>query len=545
MSARQARRWHCLDFLPLPPSFFLILFLQVYLHTPFGHFAAVPIMTDDVQAPEAVNSSRPQQSCDSDNLRRQGYTWNSSSLSPSFDNPGSSESIYNAIRVATPNLSARCSGTAYDKGPALEAANIAMFIPTDSSHEDQSLTDHQASQREGKNTNAVWWRNHMPSDQVSHRPPDPSSPLADAQNEHRRAVSLDATHTKHHKWPGKLTPAVTTVQPSHPPPTRQPTPPGLPSFNTPEAVLCSAQFLVGQNGRHHRRGQPGETQRAVSYGDTLRRFFGLSPPTEPGANTFPAVGIGRAEDGTIVQGRFPYRQSGHGTSPARQLQDHPFHLTGLPIAEPERGRTANRSETDVEAGKDTPKPPRPRRRVRILTPPSLRRASTTLDGTQETAVSPRSRKSARGTLLGLMQTSAQSETPSMAAPSTVAIESSVQAMGVIGEHDLPQAQVQSVLSRSISGERTAEETTTEETTAPHPVADILFWLPFQIHGHCCLGSSSVRSSREDLDSLDVIASRDTYATAREYQSESGYWSWFSSVYHFIWPRSLSDEQSRV
>lgn len=509
-------------------------------------------MTDTIQVPDAGESVHPSRSPPgvSDNPRRHGYTCTSSSLSSSFDNPGSPDSIYNAIRVSTPYQSARCSGAAYEMGPVMEeglAANMAMFIPIDSSHDDQPLTDNGLPRKERKKANAVWWRN-VPSAQISPRPPGPSSPLADGQNVHRRAISLDATDAKRHSpsWPGKLTPAVTTAQPSYPPPERQPTPPGLPSFNTPEAVYCSAQFLVGPNGRpHHHRGLPGEGQRAASYGDTVRRFFGLSPPIEPGANTFPAVGIGRPEDGTIVQGRFPYRQSGHGTNPTRQLQDHPFHQSGFPVAESRSVGNVNGFERDLEAAKDTLTPPRPRRRVRILTPSSLRRMSATLAGNstcaEETAVSSRSRKPARpSALLGLTQTPSRSDTPSRAAPSG-AVESSVQVLGTIGDHDSSPTHVLSVLSQSISGETADEQVTAEETTTPHTVTDALCWLPSQMYVHCCPGSSSVRSSREDLEALDVIASQETYATAREYQSGSG--SWFSAVCHFIRPRSLDSERS--
>lgn len=150
------------------------------------------------------------------------------------------------------------------------------------------------------------------------------------------------------KWPGNLVSPADPIPPRYPPPIRQPTPPGLPSFGTQEAVCYSAQFLShptsldppneerlrdtvhriipGRSGTDANRNRP--------YGDTLRRFFGFSPST-PSAlpSTPPAVShIGRAEDGTAVQGRFPYRQSGHGMNVARHLEDHPFHRRAIPPA---------------------------------------------------------------------------------------------------------------------------------------------------------------------------------------------------------------------
>lgn len=301
-------------------------FPAIYPHSFIGTSAATPIMTVNHDSDSGTGGQQSRQS----RSRQQDNTCDSSSLSPSQDNPGSSETIFNAIRVSTPNWSARRSGTAYDMGPVIEeglAADIAMFIPADSSHDDQS-------RRGNKNADTAWCQSHMHSEQVSHR-------LADTQHAHRRAISLDTTdrNLPSPNWPRKLGSAVTTVQPPYPPPQRQPTPPGLPSFNTPEAVYCSAQFLVGQNGRAGpQHSIPGNGQRAASYGDTLRRFFGLSLSTETRAGIIPsAIGIGRAEDGTMVQGRFPYRQSGHGINLTRQLHDHPFHQDHLPAARHETG----------------------------------------------------------------------------------------------------------------------------------------------------------------------------------------------------------------
>lgn len=520
-------------------------FSAIYPHSLIGTSAA-PIMTvnHDCDRDTGGQQSRPSRSRQHDN------TCDSSSLSPSQDNPGSSESIFNAIRVATPNWSARRSGTAYDMGPVMEeglAADIAMFIPADSSRDDQS-------RRAANKADTAWWQSHMHSEQVWHPLPNQSSPLADTQHAHRRAISLDTTdrNLPSPNWPGKLGSAVTTAQPPYPPPERQPTPPGLPSFNTPEAVFCSAQFLVGRNGRAgpQQHSIPSNGQRTASYGDTLRRFFGLSPPTETRAGTIPsAVGIGRAEDGTMVQGRFPYRQSGHGVYLTRQLHDHPFHQDHLPAAEHET--EADRDEADPEAAssKDPQGPARPRRRVRIQTPPSIRRFWPTADGrstsTPENAASTHPRKPARSiALLNLTRTSPQQDTPSRAAPSTGAVESSVQGVGLMSAHNpSPPTQLQSVLAQTPSEERAVEDS---HPPSPHAVSDALAWLPAQIYAHCCLGGHCVHESREDLEeALEVVESRDTYATAREHQP--GYLSWISSVYYRIWPRPrpLISDQSAV
>lgn len=498
---------------------------------------------------ERGDDSLPERPVGSNKLRRRNYASDSSVLSHSHDVPGSSESIFSAIRVPTRTHSARQSGIAYHMGSLMEegrAADVAMFISSGSS-DDRPSTGHDLPRRGQKTVETVWWQSHMGSDQVSHRPPDlPSSPTADTQPARRRAVSLDATSSNGPgpRWPGHIGSAVKTVRPLYPPPERLPTPPGLPSFNTPEAVYCSSQFLAGQGGRTgHSRGIPGDRQRATSYGDTFRRFFGLSPSSGSGPSSS-AVGIGRAEDGTAVLGRFPYRQSGHGINLTRQIQDHPFHQTALPVAECEA--EYDRNDTDVEAAstKDTGPLARSRRRVRILTPPSIPRLWPSPDGqstsTPENAASMRSPKPPRPiALLGLPQTPSRLDTPSRSRPSTGEVECSVQGVGLMGERDSSTpAQLRSVLDRT-----RGEERVNESSRERHVVSDAVCWLPSQIYAHCCLGNRCVHESHEDLEGLDVVESWDTFTTAREHQS--GYLSWISSVYYRVWRRSLTGEQSPV
>lgn len=227
---------------------------------------------------------------------------------------------------------------------------------------------------------------------------------------------------------------------------------------------------------------------------------------------------------------------------ARQIQDHPFHQNALPVAECESG--LDRDESDLEATntKDTGAPPRSRRRVRILTPPSIRRLWPSPDGHATSApgntASVRSRKPTRPvSLLGLPQTSLRLHIPSRAPPSTGEVESSVQGVGLMGERSSSTpAQLQSVLSQNRS-----EERVNPSATGQHAVSDAVFGLPGQLYAHCCLGNHCVHESREDLEELDVVESRETFATAREHQS--GYLAWISSVYHLVWPHSSTSEQS--
>lgn len=145
-------------------------------------------------------------------------------------------------------------------------------------------------------------------------------------------------------FPESFPSPVGPVLPKYPPPMRSTTPPGLPSFGSREALCYSAQVLVrpsplnGRGQQHVQVSSNAQCQGQVSnqhtsYRQLLRRFLGLSSSTPTPSSDGVVRGIGRAEDGTVVQGRFPYRQSGHGVNIARRLEDHPFHRLNLPIAE--------------------------------------------------------------------------------------------------------------------------------------------------------------------------------------------------------------------
>lgn len=156
-----------------------------------------------------------------------------------------------------------------------------------------------------------------------------------------RVVSLseaDSSGAKRPKWVLNLISPVKPFRPKYPPPDRSPTPPGLPSFGTPEAIHYTSQFVVrssfpnGQIPQHDRSsaGRESGSRAPESYSQMLRRIFGLSSssstvPTTSQANRRHGCIVARAEDGTAVQGRFPYRASGHGTNLNRHLEDHRFH----------------------------------------------------------------------------------------------------------------------------------------------------------------------------------------------------------------------------
>lgn len=489
--------------------------------------------------------SRPGPFLDQESLKRRNYTCDSSSLSPSTDLPGSSESIFNAIKVTSPEGSTPMSGTAYNMGPVLEeglAANIAMFIPSASSNDGHPLAERHSAGKERRRVDTVWWRNQMLSDQPSHyRPHLGAGPFTEtilaadaACNLHRKAISLDTVGGNQHvpRWPENLGSAVSTFRPQYPPPERQPTPPGLPSFNTPEAMYCSAQFLVGQNGGRHMCDVGQQTQ---SYGDALLRFFNLSPSNDIAPGGLSVAGIGRAEDGTIVQGRFPYRQSGHGINLARQLNDHSFHQSNLPVAENEAEQLRQVMGTE---GTSTKSPGYPsRRRIRIYTPPSISRLWPFSDSTSGSAIPPRPRKQGRAITLFSLQRNAHTQNGSTSAPSTV--ESSVQGVGVIGNQISPTSSpLQSAHTQAIQGDLADEEL--PETG--HSISDFLSWIPAQFC-LCCSGRR-ISKNRHSMEPLEVVTTGETYLTAREDQHRRQWGSsWISCLSSLVCPGALLSGQS--
>ncbi|KAJ5659464.1 hypothetical protein N7507_005915 [Penicillium longicatenatum] len=405
--------------------------------------------------------------------------------------------IFNAVRVSTPNEDPRLYENSYTMGSIVErglAANMARLIPPEpqgSSQDGRPLTQHRRLFKSRQRADELGWRNQLFSDNgACHKSQLGASPLNEADyltesvgNQHRKAISLDAVDghgprspRKYPCWPGSSMPtAVRTVQPTYPPLERSLTPPGLPSFNTPEAMYCSAQFLVGHNGPralapNHPHGLPATGQCSSSYGEAFRRFLGLQSTVDTDPVVSGSIGIGRAPDGTTVQGRFPQRQSGHGTNLARQLEDHPFHQNTLrvaPISQASPDLFRTRIEADTSASKHYPVQP-PRKKI-------IRRMG-----------------------LGILGRAL--------IPASVPAQRTTQEpiTGPISPLQLPQPRYD--LIQTPSNRREAELL----SAGTYTVCDVLAWLPTQLYLCCCVSGGSV----EDNDDLEIINSRETYATAR-------------------------------
>ncbi|KAJ5899160.1 hypothetical protein N7495_003904 [Penicillium taxi] len=417
-------------------------------------------------------------------------------------------SIYNAIRVTTSNEEPRSYGRARMQAVMEEgmAANMAMFVPEGSSDD---WSPNQPPSRSPK----IDRYKQILSDQIQ-------------QHQHRKTMSLDTTHkngqTPH--WLGNTIPAIITAQPPFPPPVRMPTPPGLPSFNTPEAMEYSAQFLASPSTVSPSQREFYNGQRTGSYSGTFRRLLGLSPSTGPEPSPLSVTGIGRAEDGTVVQGRFPYRQSGHGMNLAREIDDHPFHRNSLPAAqfdtEGMRGEVANAKD---------PQNSHQRRSTGFVFPSPDRPSF--FSGQRAYTYKPRTRSQSRASsralaLLGISQRT----TPRSA--STAPLQSSVQAVGLTSYSQQQPAQAQD------------PDTNLREVNDTKPVHGFFKWLS---HVLCC-GSgvqddnSADESTVVSPTSLEAseCTSGSTWGTARE---ETHTWaSTCSSLLQLlksIWPSSAN------
>jgi hypothetical protein len=136
------------------------------------------------------------------------------------------------------------------------------------------------------------------------------------------------------------------INPMEPPPVRVPTPPGLPTFGTKEAMEYrmpspkrtswippwrKSRMTVDTPGppANMPAASPVEaTDTPATLTDGLKRLLGItrviSPiPEEPRRVGLPLY-LARADDGTYVRGRFGARHSAHGSHRA-QLDAHPFH----------------------------------------------------------------------------------------------------------------------------------------------------------------------------------------------------------------------------
>lgn len=273
-----------------------------------------------------------------------GDPYNSTSTSPDDDSRtlySDEEHIVTADTYPTPNDDHQVPEPIDEE----LASHVAMFLPSGSSQDDSQSRNGRAlvQRREG-----FLWGNELCTDGLykhySHPEGERSVEMATIPPTRRRAISLDTFDgsAANPQWPGNV-PAVRVHQPPFPPPERMPTPPGIPSFGTPEAIAASAQFV--------REPPPIISRHGRSPNGAIRRLFGLqspnqpittpspspSPPpppaTAPSASFIQSVrGIGRAPDGTRVLGGFGYRQSGHGMDLAQGIDDHTFHVDNIPLA---------------------------------------------------------------------------------------------------------------------------------------------------------------------------------------------------------------------
>ncbi|KAJ5482707.1 hypothetical protein N7539_006153 [Penicillium diatomitis] len=251
--------------------------------------------------------------------------------------------IYNASVADASDRNSRQCESDYRMAPILEegmAANIAMFIPAPSSNGSPLSTLNRNCQKRGRGrgpASTLLCRDQALSEQYT------GIQAQTAQTTHRahahcRAISLDnVPQQRPRNWPGKPGPAIMPNRPQYPAPRRVPTPPGLPSFNTPEACRLANQFLLRETDRAGGTVNHGNNRgRSLnSYVDAIRRFFGSSTTVNTQNTSQHYAGIGRADDGTIVHGRFPFRQSGHNVNMARNIHDHPFAQIAPVVAETE------------------------------------------------------------------------------------------------------------------------------------------------------------------------------------------------------------------
>ncbi|KAJ6149436.1 hypothetical protein N7471_000635 [Penicillium samsonianum] len=495
---------------------------------------------------------------ESQSLRRGKHPpHDSDSISP-YDNPNSSESIlsdersiYNAIRVTTPNDSSpRFYASLAHENPVHEqglAVNMARFVPTDS-QDDHTPTDVQARRgRPQKTVGKLGNHTKLLSDQywqATHRSRPALSRTTSIPNSgrslHRKAVSLGDSSIRRPRWPGSLGPAVTTVQPRYPPPERTPTPPGLPSFGTSEAVSISARFMIPDNSARspvNLQGGGPASQRGSSYGDTLRRLFGL-PSSASHAGVIFVNGIGRPEDGTLVQGRFPHRQSGHGMNIGRQLHEHPFHQRNLPIAPHEATDTSYDPYIEAAQIKGGLGRSPSRRAQPLARSPSSR--CFPFPSSPTPAVVNRSPRPRTTALLSLSRNLAGSDGPADTA------ESSAQGTRATGDHLPPNpSRLHSVLTMAgCGGGGGGADESSHASTPVYP--DVLSWVKSQtcLCLCCCPGSAE-----EPDDSLGATSSRETYVTAQSQVSPAGshnenseentrlhgFQAWISSLYGVMFP----------
>ncbi|KAL1957779.1 hypothetical protein VTO42DRAFT_5497 [Malbranchea cinnamomea] len=151
------------------------------------------------------------------------------------------------------------------------------------------------------------------------------------------------------------------------PPVRSPTPPGVPSFGSLEAMTYdpSTRPRITSPRTHQHDNRSRLTDRffrpsasgANNDNETssclvsMRQIFSITSSRSTRPKHLPPGAVARADDGTYIRARFGHRHSGHGVGAgpaAVGLESHPFHRRSLPTAtlvnhagNGERGQTAS------------------------------------------------------------------------------------------------------------------------------------------------------------------------------------------------------------
>jgi hypothetical protein len=165
----------------------------------------------------------------------------------------------------------------------------------------------------------------------------------------RRPTSSSSGSFQSLTWLNEIASPVEPAQPIYPPPQRSPTPPGVPSFGSPEAVNFRLPRRASGLHSNSRRGQRQSTSNrspddpftnssgidvVSSCLRSLRQFFAVHSSEH--SFDLPPGAVARADDGTFIRGRFGNRLSGHGIGggpTSGGLASHPFHSRNLPAAE--------------------------------------------------------------------------------------------------------------------------------------------------------------------------------------------------------------------
>ncbi|EFR03801.1 hypothetical protein MGYG_06800 [Nannizzia gypsea CBS 118893] len=185
------------------------------------------------------------------------------------------------------------------------------------------------------------------NDIPSFRPRFSCTPLAPRERRHSCSTFSSDGSFEIPRWFNCVVSPAEPTQPIHPPPHRPSTPPGVPSFGSPEALnydLSSFSRSAPRTGQGSNRSSP-QTNRSPAGGERdddgcgccgigFQRAFRetTSYITYQPPERLPPGVLARADDGTLIRGRFGARASGHGIGASACLENHPFHQNHLPIA---------------------------------------------------------------------------------------------------------------------------------------------------------------------------------------------------------------------